>query len=265
MSFKIILYSDWHLGITKDKTIVRAFNEIKEHKPDLVVNAGDNNGGWYGAKATHTILMRHREVMPDVPTVAVLGNHEHWVRGRKARFNGDVFGRSYGRPSFESWRLNYQDIIKTMQKFSVHFLDLDGPWRSPEHPGIAVVGHTMWYEKADPPTNDLLHMPYHVDGDTHAYMRRNAYREVLDSLDKLTDQDTTRIFVSHFPVIDASGDTEFAEYSSSKVFGENLKETFGISKFLCGHAHQRHEGPLRFEAGSQYGKPRFLILEISGS
>ena len=259
---KIALWSDWHLGTTKDKSIMRQFALMAEQKPDLVVAGGDYNGGWYGAKATRTVFRRFREAMPDVPSCGVLGNHEHWIRGRKAGFTGDHLGKSFQRPSAETWRLNYLEIQRVFEENKIHFLDLAGPMRLPDHPGIAIVGHTLWYEKAQPPTNDLNFMPYSMDGDTHAFMRRNAYREAFDNLDKLTDEDMTRVFVSHFPVINVKGDHEFEQFSASAVFGESLQATFRIQKFLCGHAHQYHNGPLRFEAGSDYGRPKFLMIEI---
>lgn len=232
---------------------------MAEHKPDLVINAGDNNGGWYGAKATRTVIKRHREAMPYVDSLAVNGNHEMWVRGRKARMNGDVLAPTYQRPNPESWRLNYEEIQRIYDENNVHFLDTCGPFRKD---GVTFVGHSLWYENPFPPTNDAKFMPQALEGDTHAFLRRKAYKEVFDNLDKLTDDDKIRIFISHFPVINVPGDHKFSEFSASEVFGESLQSQWGFTKFLCGHAHQRHEGPLRYEAGSQYGVPKYLIIDI---
>lgn len=262
---KIALLSDWHIGQTKDKTIQKAFAEIATYEPDLIVNAGDNNGGWYGAKAVHTIHMRLREAMPDTPVVACLGNHDFWVRGRK--HGNDFFNYSsntpgYRRPAPDVWLRNYQDILDTFKKFNIHFLDLDGPYRDPEHAGIAVFGHTMWYENSAPPSNDAYFMPVGYEGDTHAYLRSTAYKQVYESIDKLTENDKTIIFVSHFPVIKTDNDYDFHIWSGSESFGHYLQDDVGVQYFLNGHAHQLHKGPVRWEAGSDYGFPKFIIIDV---
>lgn len=267
MSVRIALYSDWHLGITKDRTIQKAFQSMAEQKPDIIVGAGDYNGGWTGHKAVHTIAMRQREVMPDIPSVTVIGNHDVWARGKPIR-GSDQFnsvGMSTKRhmyPSPQIWDLNYKTIIENFKKFNIHFLDEDGVFRDSRFPGLAIFGHTMWYENVYPSSNDSSNMPVGVEGDTHGFLRRKGYRSAYDQIDSLTPEDTTRIFVSHFPVIKTHTCTEFEQWSGSAAFGEYLQADVNVKYFLNGHAHQLHTGPLRFESGSDYHKPKFIILEV---
>lgn len=263
---RIALYSDWHLGMTSDKAIRKEFARMAELKPDLVVGAGDYNGGWLGAKALRTVVMRQREAMPDTPAVSVIGNHDLWCRGKPIR-GSDQFNsvgmstRRHMYPSKMMWDLNYSDIIEHFKKYNIHFLDEQGVYRNPLFPGLAILGHTMWYENPYPSSNDSTNMPVGVDGDTHAFLRKRGYDAVYAQVDSLTAADTNRIFVSHFPVIKTDTCIDFEAWSGSASFGSYL-ESLGVSKFLNGHAHQLHEGPLRFESGSDYHKPKFLIIDV---
>lgn len=244
---RTVLLSDWHIGLTKEKAIRRQLELMVAYSPELIVNLGDNCGGIDGAKSTRTITKFIREYFPVTPIVACLGNHDYWCSsGRR------------GSPSPERFAENLMAIKATFAEFNVHFLDTDGPFRSSV--GATFVGHTLWYG-SNPNTNDLSWMPIALDGDTHRYMRTRAYSELFANLDKLTEADSLRVFCSHFPVVEFKSYLDI-QYSGSKQLGDTLMADYNISKFMNGHAHQRHEGPLRYEPGSDYGNPRFLTIEI---
>lgn len=246
---RICLFSDWHVEVATSGRINEQLSLMQESAPDLIINLGDNCGAENGAKSTKQLTGKVRKVFPSTPFVSCLGNHDYWTKGEDAR------------PSPEQFHNNYRSICETFKKHKVHFLDEDGVYRNPHFPGYAVAGHSLWYGHSSPPTNDGRWMPWGLDGDTHRYMQRKSYSQLFDSLETLTSEDTTRIFCSHFPVVNFRGaDDEL--YSGPLSLGSSLEREFAFTKFLCGHAHQLHTGPLRYETGSDYGTPRHLILDF---
>jgi len=244
---RICVVSDWHIGLTKEKTIRRLLKQMINESIDLIINLGDNCGGLDGARSVKTVMTLTREYFPTLPIIACLGNHDYWCySGKKTN------------PSPERFAENLDSIRNTFKVLGVHFLDDDGAYRAENK--ITIVGHSLWYAE-NPSTNDLNWMPVALEGDTHRYMRIKAYQKLFEHLDSLTDEDSTRIFCSHFPVVEFKNRLDI-QYGGSKSLGDTLIELFKITRFLNGHAHQRHEGPLRYESGSDYGKPRYLMLDI---
>lgn len=263
---RIGLGSDWHIGAASDKQIKRCLLAMKEENPDILVLAGDFNGGWYGQKAVRSVLRLTREVFPDIKILIVLGNHDFWVRGRRSTHSDpyDPFShKSYMKPSLDVWNRNYTDIIKHCKDLNVHFLDEDGVWRDPRWPGLAIFGHTMWYDNPSPPTNDARYMPTSIEGDTDAYMSKRAHKAVEAQLDALTSTDQLRIFVSHMPVMYPSGRRHGdMMYGGPESVGRMLWDYHNVRYFLNGHCHQRWECFPRFEAGSDYGNPRYVMVDV---
>lgn len=256
----IVLGSDWHIGITKDKAIRRVLQEVKANKqqPDVLALLGDFCGGVLGHKSVRSIIKITREYFPDTDIVACLGNHDYWVDPKRLRtIDGGSLHKGY--PSVSAFMFNYNQILETFKEFKVHFLDEDGVYRNPNHFGVAIVGHTMWYRNP-PQSNDQNFLPTHVEGDTHRWMYKRSMEMALKNLDQLTEEDTTRIFCSHFPLVEI--DEYGKEWAGDWVFGESIKEQFKIDKFFNGHAHQFHNGPLRYESGSDYYLPKAMLIEV---
>lgn len=260
------LGSDWHIGASSDKQIKRCIAELKAKNPDVIVLLGDFNGGKYGAKAVRSIIRMVRAEFPDTPIVVCLGNHDFWVAGRKVD-RDDLVQYSaprHSRPRPDVWARNYDDILKYLKEVGAHFLDEDGPWRSEKFPGLVLFGHTLWYDNKYPPTNDKLYMPVNLGGDTDAYMYNKGWKAVEAQLDLLKPEDTIRVFCSHFPVVYPNG--RFGgdvEYGGPEWIGNMLRDQFGVRYFLNGHCHQLWEGPSRFECGSDYGRPKAIIVPVS--
>ena len=261
---KIALGSDWHWGeeATSTKKIKAVCADIASHNPDVLVLAGDFNGGVSGHSAVNFTLDIVRKYLNDVNILSCLGNHDYWIRGNKVRRHDPhpSSGIEYNRPTMSKWTKNYEKIVESFRKFGVHFLDEDGVWRmDSKFPGYAIVGHTGWYNYHNPPTNDFRYMPNSIEA-SHPEMNKKAYKKLEEHLSKLEDRDIKRIFVSHFPVVELK--TENLSFGGNPRVGELLRNEFNCEIFLNGHFHERHNGPLRFECGSDYGHPKYLIINI---
>jgi predicted phosphodiesterase len=265
---KLALTSDLHLGITPLKRIEAVFNGIKAANPDVTLILGDHCGGKNGAKATRTVMNLARATLgPDATIIACNGNHEYWTEGRR-RGTGEWSPLQYGQdgrrnPSMRSFELNEAAIAEAYNKNNIHFLDKDGIWRDLRFPGVAIFGHTLWYHNPNPPTNDDKWLPRMPEGQPiHSYMYNRSYKEFCDTLDKLTDSDTVRIFCSHFPVHYQTNPTHGdLTYGGSPGFGTALWES-GVRHFFNGHTHGDANGPHRWECGGDYSFPKFKIVEI---
>ncbi len=252
---RIALISDWHIGITKQKTIKKQISLLKEEQFDVLVNAGDNCGGSNGEKSTNTIAAMLREAFPEKPILWVNGNHDMWLAGKK--ISGDRETRRK-QPSQHTWLVMLSSIEERLKKHKIHFLDKDGPFRLD---GWTFVGHSLWYGNTNPPTNDKLWMPIGIEGDTNAFLCKKSLKELDENLDKLTSDDINLVFCSHFPIVELETAMD-EQFGGPKYIGDFLKTQYNIRYFLNGHAHMFFNGPLRYEAGSDYGNPKFLIVDL---
>ena len=249
---RIAQTSDTHLGITKEAALRRMLNDLKKEEFDILVHCGDYSGGTIGHRTLRATVRLIREAFPEKPFVSVCGNHDLWSNPR----------------GLEHFRTNYDAIVSCFKEHGVHFLDEDGPYIHPAFPNHTFIGHTGWYSNPHPPTNDENFLPTGLEGDTNRYLLRKAEDTLVAQTGLIgtgwRDGVDTLIFVSHFPVVNTGPDYKgpFELYSWNANISKWLAEDFGCRHFLCGHAHQRHEGPLRWEAGSDYYKPRYQIIEV---
>lgn len=237
MNVKIALTSDTHIGITKYKQLKKMFEEMSLLNPDVVVYAGDYCGGVTGYKSVRSTTKLIRGIFPSIPILSCAGNHDYW---------------SGKRPSLSLYSMNMNKIRDAFKVSDIHFLDEYGPARVK---GITFVGHTGWY-KYHVETNDPAYLPTGLGGDTFRYLQKEADLAVQKNLECLNAADTYRIFVSHFPVINPR------DFGWCSKFGEVLISEYGIKKFLSGHFHERREGPLSYECGSDYEKPKYMMIEV---
>ena len=259
---RIAVTSDTHLGasdMTTHKQLRALFEKIAADSPDVLVHAGDYNGGFLGYKKVRSTVRLAREVLGrDLPFLSVIGNHDYWVLGGR-----DYDSHERLNPQVRHWQKNLRKIEEIFKEYGVHFLDEDGPARFEE---CTFVGHSLWYENAPyGVTNDELFLPKRVDGvEIHRYLKERNFAKSSANLALLRNTDRNRIFVSHMAVVNPEGQPpgEFAIRNVDESYGAMLQRDFDIKYFINGHCHERHEGPQRIEAGSDYGSPRHVLMEI---
>jgi len=256
---KIAQMSDTHMGITKPKSLRKMFNKMKngrEENPfDIILHNGDFCGGTKGYKTVNGTILLLREFFPDTPIVANIGNHDFWWLGYKDKNRRDENWK-YFYPSYHDFCENYEKILAIFKTHNIHFLDEDGPYRHKDFPGTVMVGHTGWYNNPKF-TNDYNFLPIGLEGDTYNYMVRRAQNGLYKNLDLLTEKDTKVLFSSHFPVIAPS---DWGWFSS---IADMMTRDYGTTFFFCGHAHELHQGPLRWECGPDYHKPAYQIVDTA--
>ncbi len=253
---KLLITSDTHIGITKPETLRRMLIDSAETGPDIFIHGGDYSGGYNGHKPLSLTCAMIRDVFPEIPVVTVMGNHDYWT----SCSSGSGIPKN-SSASFKKFFDNYECIKETFRKHKFHFLDCDGVYRNPLFPGTAFVGHTGWYvDPNDKTSNDWYFIPSGIKENTQNFLLTQAFINLKKNLSSLDDSDTVRIFISHFPVK--------KNISFGLVRGWDtrlyplLHDKYKISYFIQGHFHERHEGPGLWEAGSDYEKPRYLLLEI---
>jgi predicted MPP superfamily phosphohydrolase len=253
--------SDTHIGLTKPKTILKMLKKMKQNDIDgktpfdLFLHSGDYCGGTNGARSVETTVKMFREVFPDKPYITNIGNHDYWTVPDRAK-------RSVGaRPSSAEFLENLEKITETFRNYKVHFLDEEGPFRMN---GWTFVGHTGWYAAAQPQTNDIKYLPIGLGGDTHAWLSKASINDLDKNLSLLEQRDVNVAFCSHFPVVRAESDVFFDRFSGFEYISQHLQAEFKCKYFFCGHAHQSHDGPLRYECGSDYGSPKYKVLTLTG-
>jgi len=248
MGVKIALGSDWHLGMTSLRSIEKCLRLMVAEEPDVIAMLGDMNGGYRGYRATRTIFKTIRQFFPNTPIVGCLGNHELWHMTDKRH-----------RPSLADYMDNMRKLEEAFRMSDVWYLEEDGPFRMPQHPGYVLFGHGGWYVNPKPNTNDLNFMPIAIEGDTHRHLYKASTDKIIQYADTLGPNDLVRVFCSHFPMYRLEGERE-SEFSGDSKLGQFLEQEYKVDHFLEGHSHQRHEGPKKWNCGSDYYKPRYVMV-----
>lgn len=242
------------------------FIKWKDEVFDIILLCGDFCGGSKGHKTVAATIRLLREYHPDAIVLSVIGNHDFWYAGKARKL--PMGGYSYGNPHPSEFWNNYNKILECFKKHNVHFLDEAGLYIHPDFSDIVLVGHSGWYAHQNPPTNDIGYLPTALEGHTNGFLYKRAMKMLdanLEALDAIYEPDFhTVCFVSHFPVIKAGPDYKgrFEDFSWSESIGDMMQEQYSCKHFFCGHAHQYHNGPLRYESGSDYGNPAYLIVEV---
>jgi hypothetical protein len=250
---------------------------IAAHKPDLYINAGDDNGSYWGGLISSRVSKLERLLLPSTIIAKVPGNHDYWLcptgqgSGRRKRDKS-------GRPSVDVWQDAREKMFLAYKALGIHCFNQDGILRLG---GWTFIGHSMWYEESAPATNDHQFMPIDImGGNTNHHLYKEGYRGLWDQVDAMSLNPAGPVaVVSHFPIFgprhDASGLTTTTEDDAVDPGHPTLASALmehGAKAFLCGHMHQQHLGPIRFEAGSnqnvggkqtpRYDHPRYLLLDF---
>lgn len=240
------------------------FKEMATESCDVWVLAGDHSGSSLGLKGTRAIFRLAREHFKG-PILACLGNHDYWVRGKKKKRNAElanvgIYNHSYSHPSLKAWNDNYANIVVAAKEYKIHLFEEDGVYRHPGMWGFTFSGHGLWY-KMPPNSNDHLYMPIGVEGDTHRSMYKRTTDALLRQLEDLNGkEDGIRIFVSHFPILELK-DSDLP-WSGDPFLGAMLRDDYHFTTFLNGHSHGNHNGPMRWECGSDYFKPKYKVVQV---
>lgn len=252
---KVLQISDTHIGITKEKSIRKMLRNTSNEDFDLILHCGDYCGGLIGHKSVKSTVTLIRSFFPDKPFLSVIGNHDFW------------YFKDKKRPSEKNFNYNYQKIKEVFSENNVHFLDEDGIYQHPDFENIIFTGNSGWYNNPMPPTNDKDYLPLAIEGDTNSYLERSARNKLykqLDQLDQIYEKGYHIIcFVSHFPVVKAEDyKGKFELFSWDESISKLFQEDYDCKHFFCGHAHQLHKGPLRYECGTDYCNPKYHIIEV---
>lgn len=232
---KLAILNDTHIGLTKYKEIIRCLVELQKENPDVIVHAGDFNGGKCGYKHVRSTINIMREHFPSTPILVVLGNHDWWTE----------------RPVLNQFVYNVAKIREIFKDKNIHWIDEDGPWRKD---GVVVTGSSGWYNTM-PESNDWNFIPKFIQGDTHSYFLKRD-KDILNQNLVFTDQDLVRIFMSHFPVQDCN------PWDGNQKFGDLLRTEFGIKYFISGHSHGELNGPTHYRTATDYGIVRSKVIEV---
>lgn len=264
---RIAQLNDTHEGITTTKTIRKLLLKLKQEHFDILLHCGDYSGGVNGCKTLGSTVRLIRDIFPDKKYVTVIGNHDYWSMDTRIFRSHDAASNHKVVTTTELFHKNYESILQTFKDHDVWFLDQQGPYRLGDY---VLVGHSGWYANSEIVcvSKDFKYLPYGMDGDTNRYMYKRAMDELHKNLDALTpvDREKVLLFVSHFPVIkEGPENAGYDLFSWSASLGDFLQEDYGVRWFFNGHAHQDHTGPLRWETGTDYYKPKYRIVEISKS
>lgn len=270
---RILQISDTHLGITTEGQIKVMLRNASKEEFDIIVHCGDYCGGFMGNKKLKPTLRQIRKFFPDKPFLSVIGNHDWWCHGkmvkRPSAFDPDFSVKVMSKAGPDNFFDNYEKIVAAFKEFNVHFLDKDGIYSHPDHPEVVFTGASGWYAHPNPYTNDHKWLPIGLEGNTNNWLLKNTEADLHRNEDQLkaTGFDKTKqklVFVSHFPVVNAGRDYKgaFEDFSWSAAICDYYQEEYGCKHFLCGHAHQLHKGPLRYECGPDYRFPAYQIVEV---
>lgn len=255
---RLILTSDTHLGesnpMATRRVIDKLWEDIAVEEPDVIVHAGDYSGNYSGAGAVRYTLSSMRRYLPDTPYLTVWGNHDYWCGNNR---------RSYWN---KCWEKNNNKLRDAVSEFGVHLL---GSYTSFQLKNYIFIGTGGWYDNISPPTNDSKYMPRYVDGKSiHDHLRDSERHAALSIIGTVPWEDASlkKIWVSHFPLFmynPLQADPEgFSLFGGNPRLGAALEE-LGVDLFLQGHGHQRVDEARIMEAGSDYGRPAYIVRELT--
>lgn len=250
---KIAQISDTHIGITTEGQLKVMLKALAKEEFDVLVHCGDYGGTKNGAPCVKRTVEMIRQYFPDKIFLSTIGNHDYWSVGRNKSTSSDTFVK------------NLEAIAETFKQHNVHFLDKDGIY---QYENFVFIGSSGWYSNSRPPTNDHYFLPNGFEGDTNRYILKTTEDDLFRGVDQLEalnkDSWTDLIFVSHFPVVNTGKDYKgaFEEFSWRASLSDHFIAEYDCKHFLCGHAHQLHKGPLRYECGPDYYNPKYQIIEV---
>jgi predicted phosphodiesterase len=249
------LTSDVHLEDTEG-SIGRLRSALEDlGQVDTLVLAGDYAWLMDPVPAVSNVCALARRAHPSATILAVLGNHDFWLSGKNR--------------SLDDMWIQLNEIRSLFRSHGVCFLDESPPVDVTDANGETVTffGHTGWYHE-DPNTNDAKHMARDAPNGIHYLMRWRALNAFLDSFDRLpSENQNPTVCVTHLPI--TADNKTLRNLNWDYKLGDHCASR-GVKVFLEGHTHQYHYGTrtcehraIKFNCGSDYGKPRALKFELT--
>ena len=248
---KVGIMTDTHHGFSElqDKKNVLMLKEMAEFKPDLIIHSGDIGSHCYENRRDFVVELR--KMFPDLPVIAVLGNHCYWHNGVNKTFSQLC-----------------QKNTKLLKDNNIIELNGDNDFT---YEKVYFCGFGGWYSDLNPPTNDKFNIPqYDTVGKDYLYSQ--SHKQFSKCLAHMSaykaEVGFPTVLVSHFPFV--QGATDWKSDKGS-YFGNNLKYEeflFNTDYFIFGHTHSSYTGVANngktkcINVGSNYEDPKFLILEI---
>lgn len=244
---RLVGTNDLHYDKHNAQRIEQVFADMAEAKPDVITIAGDHTGDHPDSPRLVFELARKHY---DGPIIACLGNHDYWVH-EKCKDQETMTAE------FEK---TMRQAVQAAEDNNIHLLEEHGVWTHPEHYGICVLGHGGWYYRNHRNSNDYSYLPRKYQGvEINQWMNDRAIREVRKQITTLTEDDWTRVAMTHMPVTHM-GIGEWQHFGEEQL-GDLLLEA-GCKKFIHGHMHEKKNGPNRYESGSNGYQPQFFIMEV---
>jgi predicted phosphodiesterase len=244
LTTKICFTTDTHYGNSpyKPYLLESMYKDIKERKPDILVNAGDLGMSQLSQIEASFIQMR-KILGKKIPILINRGNHDFWNRDGKKEYDF-VVGQQ--KKYFKKYKIHHLSHIPYIFN-NIKFLGWDG-----------------WYNNTNPPSKDAWFMAHDYNGELiHSYLNKKAYSDFLLVLDELKKNANTKVVVStHFTLIPNAGWEDFCAHQG--MYDELLKYQCDIIHF--GHSHQvvykEVNNTKVINIGSDYDTPKFKIMEI---
>ncbi len=259
---KLLLTSDTHYGFSHNthKIHEKFFQQLNQEIVHNDIKAVIHSGDWSSNKQDQfqrTLAMFRNRLGPDIPIVAVRGNHELWDY-RKDKFDHNTgMMKPQGKISWETMDRLHQEWF---QKENIHHLESQGKFVIDD---VVIMGFDGWYYHVNAPTNDGGMIISHVGGDTSmTYHSHRAYKALNRVLAEDTSQYRKAICVTHHTLwVD---DQRYAAYIGNPSFLPHIKEKFDV---LCtGHSHRYRndieDETLILNCGSGYDKPKYIVFEV---
>ena len=187
---RICHLSDLHAGFsTKTVDIHDKFfdeNQDEINLCDVIIIAGDLIS--HSQHSFKTLFRTIRKYYLSKPVLCVSGNHCFWDYNKNKK-----------------WQPLYSELMegqeKYYQEFDIHHLQYHG---SVEILGAKIWGFNGWYGKANPQTNDYMHMRTYWSTDLggvrpNDYLTKIAYEQFDKILADSNNYEGKKVIVTHFP------------------------------------------------------------------
>lgn len=263
---KIAVTTDTHLGVSHNTTKIheKFLKKLMAESFDILVHTGDIAS--HKQKQLYRSLFMFREALGDIPMLIVLGNHDLWDleawNQKNSRFNR--------RTSYEQMRVQQREWF---EELNIHYLQDEDYIFGDE---VIFYGYDGWYKHLPPPSNDKNWMPPFAKScpiDQYLSYRANKTLDVI-----LSSVEAMKKAKPHLKSVCATHHSLTPYRGGFDTMSGDLRHLDFLSKdfdlVLNGHSHQEVDEIHKYcegntvqscrvvNVGSDYDKPKYLILEI---